>query len=174
MMPFLQVCSLSRLAAMTRSTGASHVLTLINDRTPVERPHGIAADNHLFIAMSDILEPLDGHILPGEAHARRVIDFARGWDRASPMIVHCYAGVSRSTAGALIVAATLAPEREEHELARLVRRRSPTATPNLKLVEAADTLLKRSGRLLAAAESIGRGVDCFEGVPFQLEINGDA
>jgi predicted protein tyrosine phosphatase len=171
-MPFLQVCSLARLAAMTRETGASHVLTLINERTPVERPASIAAERHLYIAMSDILEPLDGHILPGEAHARRVIDFARGWDRASPMIVHCYAGVSRSTAAALITAATLMPGREELELARLIRARSPTATPNLKLVEAADGLLKRNGRLIAAAENIGRGADCFEGVPFRLEITG--
>jgi predicted protein tyrosine phosphatase len=173
-MPYLQVCSLARLHRMTTDSGASHVLTLINDRTPVERPREIAPERHLFIAMSDILEPLEGHILPGEAHARRVIDFARGWDRASPMMIHCYAGVSRSTAAALIVATTLMPAREELELARTIRTRSPTATPNLKLVEAADALLKRDGRLLRAAESIGRGVDCFEGLPFRLEIDGAA
>jgi len=146
------------------------VLTLINDRTPVTRPAAIAEDRHLFIAMSDILEPLDGHILPTEAHARALIGFAQGWDRAKPMVVHCYAGVSRSTAAALIAACALKPERPEREVAALIRERSPTATPNLTLVAAADAILGRGGRLLEAAELIGRGSDCFEGVPFRLEV----
>jgi predicted protein tyrosine phosphatase len=169
-MPYIQVCSLARLADTVAAIEASHVLTLINDRTPVTRPAAIPADRHLYIPMSDILEPLDGHILPAEAHVRRVIDFATGWDRAQPMVVHCYAGVSRSTAAALITACALRPERSERAVAALIRERSPTATPNLKLVAVADDILGRGGRLYDAAASIGRGADCFEGVPFRLEI----
>jgi len=169
-MPYLQVCSLARLAETVAATDASHVLTLINDRTPVQRPATIAKDRHLFIAMSDILAPLDGHILPAEAHVRNVIAFAQGWDRGRPMVIHCYAGVSRSTAAALIAACALDPDRRESDVADLIRERSPTATPNLKLVAVADALLGREGRLFDAAHRIGRGQDCFEGVPFRLEI----
>lgn len=169
-MPYIQVCSLARLDEMVAAIGASHVLTLINDRTPVTRPTSILEDRHLYIPMSDILEPLDGHILPAEAHVRSVIDFATRWDRAKPMVVHCYAGVSRSTAAALISACALNPERSEIEVASLIRQRSPTATPNLKLVAVADEILGRGGRLYNAARSIGRGADCFEGIPFRIEI----
>jgi predicted protein tyrosine phosphatase len=169
-MPFLQVCSLARLHATVDATGASHVLTLINAQTPVTRPPSIPADRHLYIAMSDIVEPLDGHITPGEQHVRQLLGFVRGWDQSNPMIVHCYAGVSRSTAAALITACALNPERSEDETAQLIRERSPTATPNLRLVAEADRILKREGRLLRAAERIGRGVDCFEGVSFRLEV----
>jgi predicted protein tyrosine phosphatase len=169
-MPHIQVCSLARLHRTVAEADASHVLTLINQGTPVTRPASIPEEKHLFIAMSDIIEPLDGHILPGEAHVRRLLGFVKTWDRARPMVIHCYAGVSRSTAAALITAATLAPDRPESEIAGLIRARSPTATPNLKLVAVADALLGRNGRLFDAADSIGRGADCFEGVPFRLEL----
>jgi predicted protein tyrosine phosphatase len=169
-MPYLQVCSLARLADTVAEHGASHVLTLINAATPVTRPHSILETQHLYIAMSDILEPLDGHVLPAETHVRDLLAFARAWDRAKPMVVHCYAGVSRSTAAALIAACALRPERSEAEVAALIRERSPTATPNLKLVAVADDILGRQGRLHDAARAIGRGRDCFEGVPFRIEV----
>jgi predicted protein tyrosine phosphatase len=169
-MPHIQVCSLAKLHPTVLAENASHVLTLINQGTPVTRPPSIQPERHRYIAMSDIIEPLDGHIVPAEAHVADLLAFVRGWDRARPMVVHCYAGVSRSTAAALITAATLNPDRAEREIAAVIRERSPTATPNLRLVAVADRILERGGRLLAAAEAIGRGADCYEGVPFRLEI----
>jgi predicted protein tyrosine phosphatase len=169
-MPFVQVCSLARLPRLVEEINASHMLTLINAQTPVTRPASITEDRHLYIAMSDIIEPLDGHIVPGEVHVRKLLGFVKTWDKAQPMVVHCYAGVSRSTAAAMITACALNPDRSEQEVAGLIRERSPTATPNLRLIAVADTLLGRGGKLHAAAESIGRGEDCFEGVPFRLEV----
>jgi predicted protein tyrosine phosphatase len=169
-MPYLKVCSLARLQRTVQEEDASHVLTLINAGTPVTRPLSVPEDRHLFIAMSDIIEPLEGHIIPAEAHVRSLLSFVRSWDRARPMVVHCYAGVSRSTAAALITAAALNPGRPEAEIAGVIRASSPTATPNLKLVGVADAMLGRNGRLFDAAEAIGRGADCFEGVPFRLDI----
>jgi predicted protein tyrosine phosphatase len=169
-MPFLQVCSLARLPRTVAEIDASHVLTLINAQTPVTRPASIPEERHLYIAMSDIIEPLDGHIIPAEAHVRQLLTFVKAWDKAQPMVVHCYAGVSRSTAAAMITACALNPHRNERDVADLIRERSPTATPNLRLVAVADQILGRNGRMVAAAEKIGRGQDCFEGVPFQLEV----
>ncbi len=169
-MPYLQVCSLSRLGRAVAETDASHVLTLINAQTPVTRPPSIPAERHLYIALSDIIEPLDGHITPAESHVRQLLGFVRQWDRQRPMVVHCYAGVSRSTAAALITTCALSPARDEQSVADLIRARSPTATPNLRLVAVADAILKRNGRMVAAAERIGRGADCYEGVPFRIEI----
>jgi predicted protein tyrosine phosphatase len=169
-MPHIKVCSLARLHRTVEEEKASHVLTLINQGTPVTRPPTISEDRHLFIAMSDILTPLEGHILPGETHIVKLLAFVRRWERTQPLVIHCYAGVSRSTAAALITACALNPSRDERDVAEVIRERSPTATPNLRLVAEADGLLGRQGRLLRAAESIGRGEDCFEGVPFRLDI----
>jgi len=86
------------------------------------------------------------------------------------MLIHCFAGVSRSTASAFIAACLLAPHRDEHEIARALRKASPTATPNARFVALADSRLERKGRMSAAVAAIGRGEDCFEGLPFALEI----
>ena len=92
------------------------------------------------------------------------------WDRARPLVINCYAGISRSTASAYIIAAALAPQRDELELAKTLRRVSPSATPNMRLVGLADAMLGRDGRMIEAIGSIGRGAEAFEAVPFALEI----
>lgn len=169
-MPTLHVSSLSKLHETVAAVRASHVVTLININTVVERPSSISAERHLFIGMSDIVAPLDGHILPGEEHVQRVLRFVRDWDRAAPMVIHCWAGISRSTAAAYITACALGPGRDEDEIAKRLRAASPSATPNARLVAVADQILGRNGRMVAAIERIGRGADAFEGTPFAVEL----
>jgi predicted protein tyrosine phosphatase len=103
---------------------------------------------------------------------RRLLDFASEWDRARPMVIHCYAGVSRSAAAAYIVAAALNPHGDEAELAAMLRWLSPSATPNSRLIAVADALLGREGRMIAAIKGIGRGADAFEGEVFELDPFG--
>ncbi|BAQ46489.1 MULTISPECIES: protein-tyrosine phosphatase family protein [Methylobacterium] len=169
-MPTLHVCPLSRLPETVDATGARHVVTLINVGTPVVRPPAIAEADHLFVGVSDITDALDGHVLPDEAHVRRLLDFVRAWDRARPLVIHCYAGISRSTAAAFIATCALRPDRDEAEIARELRLASPSATPNRRLVAVADAMLGRDGRMVAAIAAIGRGADAFEGEPFSVTI----
>jgi predicted protein tyrosine phosphatase len=96
--------------------------------------------------------------------------FLSAWDRTRPLVLHCYAGISRSTAAAYIAACALHPDRDEAELAQRLRRLSPSATPNRRLVAVADEVLGRDGRMVAAIAAIGRGADAFEGEPFCLAI----
>ncbi len=170
-MPFLHVCPLSKLDDAVDRLGASHVLTLINVGTPVVRPAAVPATNHLFVGMSDIVAEMDGHVVPAESHVAAVIEFARRWDRERPMVVHCFAGVSRSTAAAFSVACALQPDRDERSIAASIRAASPTATPNALLVAIADRLLGRAGRMVEAVAAIGRGRECYEGVAFDLSLD---
>lgn len=172
-MPTLHVCPLSRLHETVTATRASHVVTLINRGTLVERPPSIASDKHLFIAMSDIIEPLEGHILPGSEHVETLLAFVRAWERERPLVIHCFAGISRSTAAAFIAACALAPERAEVEIAAALRRASRTATPNARLVALADAHLGRNGRMVEAIRGIGRGAETFEGEPFTLRLSDE-
>lgn len=166
----IHVCSLARLNATIAETGARHIVTLINDQTEVPRPASVLAEDHLFLAMHDIAAELDGFRAPGEEHVRELIAFAKRWPREKPMVVHCWAGISRSTAAAIIAAAALNPARDEYDIARAVRQSSPTASPNPRLIALADRALSRQGRLIKATERIGRGIDAFEGVPFRLDL----
>ena len=162
------------LAATVEATGARHVVTLINQGTPVSRPAAVQAEDHLFLGMNDIVTPMEGYVAPGEAHVDRLLGFVDGWWRshgtASPLVVHCWAGISRSTAAAYITACAIHPAQDEDELARELRRLSPSATPNLRLVSIADQKLGRGGRMVEAIERIGRGREAFEGEPFSLRL----
>ena len=166
----IHVCSLARLHDTVETTGALHVVTLLKDTDRVERPRSILAANHLILGMDDINAPMDGYVIPCDEHVTRLIAFVRGWDRAKPLVVHCYAGISRSTAGAYVAACALNPARDELAIARDIRRLSATATPNTRIVSLADRLLGRDGRMVAAIDSIGRGEIAYEGVPFRLDL----
>src|SRR6202023_2086340 len=124
----------------------------------------------LFRRLPDLCEPLEGHVAPDAEHVADLIGFVRGWDQAAPLVVHCWAGISRSTAAAFVSVCALRPERDEREIAWAIRRASPTATPNLRIVAFADLMLERDGRMLTAIESIGRGSLASEGVPFGLDL----
>jgi len=170
-MPTLHVSPLSKLHDTVAAVGASHLVTLINVDTVVERPFSIAEGNHLFLGMSDISAPMDGHVVPAELHVERFLAFARRWDRAAPLVIHCWAGISRSTAAAYIAACALGPARDENAIATELRRVAPSATPNARLVALADAMLGRDGRMSAAIVRIGRGADAFEGTPFALRLD---
>ena len=169
-MPHIIVTPLSRLQEISEAHQASRIVTLINAATLVERPQHVDEKNHLFLGFNDIVEPQEGLTPPGETHVRSILAFADTWDRVQPMIVHCYAGISRSTAGAYMTSLYLNPDQDELALAMELRRRSPSATPNIRLVSIADDVLGRRGRMVDAIKSIGRGADAFEGVPFILPI----
>jgi predicted protein tyrosine phosphatase len=172
-MPYLVVCPLSKLQDTATATGAKRMLTVINAGTPVTRPAEIDEAQHLFLGFNDIALPMEGMTLPGEEHVRAILDFAQDWDRDTPMIVHCFAGISRSTASAYAIALALNPELDERELALDLRWRAPSATPNPKLIEIADAVLGREGRMVDAIRAIGRGADAYEGEPFRLDIFGE-
>jgi predicted protein tyrosine phosphatase len=166
----IHVCSLARLYATVDETGARHIVTLLRLTDRVERPRHISPENHLVLPMDDITAPMDGYTAPAEEHVERLIEFVGKWDRAAPMVVHCYAGISRSTAGAYVAACALNPARDEQQIAWDIRRASRTAYPNSRIVSIADRLLKRDGRMARAIETIGPGHFAEEGVPFRLDI----
>ncbi len=166
----IHVCSLARLFETVEQTGARHIVSLIGDEARVARPSGIAPENHLWLRLHDISAPLDGYIAPAEEHVANLLNFVRDWDRRAPLVVHCYMGISRSTASAFATVCALNPRRDEASIAQALRRASPTATPNARIVSLADRMLGRDGRMIAAIETIGRGDLTAEASPFRLDL----
>jgi predicted protein tyrosine phosphatase len=167
----IHVCSLALLHDTVAATGARHVVSLLGSEDNLMRPVGIAPGNHLWLQLHDINEPRDGHVHPASAHVERLIGFVVRWERASPLVVHCYAGVSRSTAAAFVTVCTLNPNRSEASIAQALRRASPTATPNIRIVALADDMLGRNGRMVDAITAIGPGM-LAEAFPFRLDLYG--
>jgi predicted protein tyrosine phosphatase len=167
----IHVCSLARLHATVEEIGARHLVTLLKQTDLVQRPPCIHPDKHLILGMDDIVDHLDGHIVPADDHVTQLLTFVRGWDRAAPLLLHCYAGISRSTAAAYVTACTLNPGRDERSIAQALRRASPTATPNPRIVALADDMLSRRGRMVDAIQTIGTGVSAFAGEPFRIDLD---
>jgi len=162
------VAPLNLVQATVAEVRVSHLVTLINGETLIDTPPSIVKERHLRLSMNDISEPRDGLVVPCESHVADLIRFAIEWDQKAPLLIHCWAGISRSTAGALIALCALNPNVDEHALARALRRASPTAYPNRRLVALADNVLGRKGRMSAAVEHIGRGQLAEQGQVFSL------
>ncbi|MEX2691192.1 tyrosine phosphatase family protein [Rhizobium mongolense] len=165
------VSPLCRIAEMAVRHGAREMISLMAKEQAFHRPGVIAADRHLLLYMNDIAFKGTGNLVaPEEAHVRQLIDFAAAWDQRSPLLIHCWMGVSRSPAAALIAALSLAPDQDEMALAKRLRSASPYATPNARIVEIGDVLLQRKGRLVDAVRAIGRGADADGNAPFVLSV----
>jgi predicted protein tyrosine phosphatase len=168
----IHVCSLARLPEMVVRTRARHVVSLLAQEDDLARPASIAPENHLWLQLHDISEPQDGFVMPQPKHVEELIGFVRRWPREAPLVIHCYAGVSRSTAAAFVAVCALNAAGDERTIAKALRHASPTATPNIRIVTIADQLLGRQGRMVKAVKAIGSGIVLSEALPFRLEVSG--
>lgn len=132
----------------------SHLVTLMIEPF-VETPTAIRPDRHLRIGVHDVTEPAEGSIAPEPNHIADMLAFAKNWDRTAPFLVHCWAGISRSTAAAYIVLCDLHGPGHELYIARALRFRAPHAQPNRLMIRHADQLLRREGRMIAGVEAMG-------------------
>lgn len=168
-MPTIHVCPLPLVASEAERLKPSGLMTLLSPLGAVpDRPLHLTAEQHLIRLFHDIPEPMGELIPPSQDDVAAVIDFARRWDQSAPLLIHCFAGVSRSTAAAYISAIVLKPELDEADLADRLRAASPSATPNRRMIAMADLMLGRGGRMRDATSLIGQGAFTASGTPFQL------
>src|SRR5262249_24646866 len=98
-MSLILITPLSAIEETIRGRAPSHMVTLLSNDYMIDTPQGFTAARHLRLSMHDIADAgVPG--APAREHIDRLIAFGRGWDATAPMLVHCWAGVSRSTAAA--------------------------------------------------------------------------
>ncbi len=151
----------------------SHIMTLLDPQTVVATPSGIAAGRHLRLGVDDISEPVEGSIAPTSDHIARILNFAQSWDRSAPMLVHCWAGISRSTAAAFILLCDIHGQGREHDIAHGLRARAAHAQPNRLMIQHADALMGRKGRMVEAVEAMGPARIVWEGEVVELPLSLD-
>lgn len=169
-MPFLLVSSLSGVEKTIEQYHPSHLVTLLSPEYMIETPHQIALDRHLRLALNDVAEAWEGASPPSSLHIDRLIAFGRSWNAHAPMLVHCWAGISRSMAAAYTLLCDRAGPGHEFSVARELRARAAHAYPNPLIVRLADAALQRDGRMIEAAASIGRGEIVAEGTCVVLPL----
>lgn len=171
-MQHLLVTPLSGLDEAIRAHRPSHLVTLLSPGHMIETPEGFAPESHLRLGVNDITDPAAGTDPPAAAHIAALLDFARAWDGNQPLLLHCWAGISRSMASAFIILCDRMGKDHEIEVARAMRRRAPHAAPNRLLVEHGDAALGREGRMVAALNAMGPAVTVEEGVITRFPLTG--
>jgi len=165
----IHVCALRHVPEMIERTGALHLVSAINADLLPGTPASIAHGRHLRLDMHDITDPQPGATPPNMEHVAELLDFVHAWDKKAPLLIHCFAGISRSTAAAFITLCALNPRAPEDVIARALRRSSDTAIPNRLFVTHADHVLRREGRMIAALGSMGRNRAALECIPFEVD-----
>lgn len=149
----------------------SHLVTLLSPEHMIETPAGIDPARHLRLAVNDVAEAWGAEVPPEPRHVAELVAFGRAWTAEGPLLVHCWAGISRSTAAAFILLCDRLGPGTEQAVAQALRARAPHAFPNPLLVAHADALLAREGRMVAAVKAIGRGRIVAEGQCVELPLD---
>ncbi|MDX2257291.1 MAG: hypothetical protein NW205_00085 [Hyphomicrobiaceae bacterium] len=164
----ITVTSLRSMPRVVEETRPRHLVSFVPWRFMPETPPGIAPERHIKIPIDESVDrKRDGNIVLVNGIAR-FIAFAHAWDGDGGVVLHCFSGISRSTAAALCLLAERNPETPADVLAQRLRHASVTAHPSLPLVFLGDALLARGGDLVRAVEGLGVGVRAAEGRPFGL------
>lgn len=163
----LIVCTAQGRTALANEFPGSHHLVL--GSRPLEGGPGANRSHTVWTEriFNDISAPVDGLTMPSRDDIAAILEAGRRAAReARPLVINCFAAVSRSTAAAYMIACDRAGPGNEMALAREMRGLSPEATPNPAMIALADHVLLRGGLMREAISAIGRGVDCSEGRQF--------
>jgi predicted protein tyrosine phosphatase len=160
-LPFrITVCGLQELSGHA-GAGVTHVLSILDPDHPAPTEFGAYGEHaKLELRFDDIIEDERGRVAPTEADVRALLKFGRDLDaeiaRGAHLLVHCHAGVSRSSASMALLIAQAAPDRSGEEVFNEVLAIRPQIWPNLRIVEIGDRLLGRGGELVRAVQTIYR------------------
>jgi predicted protein tyrosine phosphatase len=167
------VCPLSRVNDVATQWKPIHVISLLDPEHPFPTVTGVSPSRHLRLAFHDAHFFRKGVTLPTREHLRDLLTFLEGCSPTDRLLIHCRAGIGRSTAAAFIVACHQYPAVSELEIAQTLRRVAPLARPNETFVKVADDVMARGGRMSDAIAETGRDlpwIDVAEGDVFELVI----
>lgn len=159
--PFrVTVCGIEELAGHC-GAGVSHVLSILDPDWPVPEAFGSFGEHEkLELRFHDAIEDAPDMTPPREEHVAQLLAFGRDLMAEPPadahLLVHCHAGISRSTAAMALILAQGLPDLPACEILGEVLRIRPKAWPNLRMIEIGDSMLARNGAMIAAAHQIYR------------------
>ena len=141
----IHICSLHQVRELDIST-YNGIITI--EDTTIREPFRVITDEpkQLILQFDDINEPIDDYVVPQISHIRRALKFADKIEDGS-LLIHCKAGISRSSAIALAVIAKRLGSGKETEAVNTLEHINPNCRPNKSIVELTDELLERNGKL---------------------------
>ena len=154
----ITICGIPELGEHC-AAGVTHVLSILDPDWPDPPAFSeFTPHRRLSLRFHDVIEPAFDRLAPSREDVERLLAFGRelGAPPGQHLLVHCHAGVSRSTAAAALILAQASPGRPAREVLDLVAQMRPRVWPNLRILEFGDALLGRDGEILAAVGAIYR------------------
>jgi predicted protein tyrosine phosphatase len=159
--PFeITICGIDELGDHCR-VGVSHVLSIL-DPAALQPPAFGSFGEHerMELRFDDVIEERPDRVAPARQHVEEILAFGRNLAAEATanahLLVHCHAGISRSTAAVTLILAQALPERSADEVIEEVLRIRSGAWPNLRIIELGDELLGRNGELVNAVPAAYR------------------
>jgi predicted protein tyrosine phosphatase len=135
----------------------THVLSLLDPSWPeLTGFQGYGTHRRTTLRFHDAIDPGPGMTLPTRDNVGEILNFGEeiaaetGAAAARHLLVHCHAGISRSTAAMVSLLAQIDPREDEDRLFERVRQIRPQAWPNSLMIGYADDIMGREGRLVGA------------------------
>ena len=149
----IYISNLADMPILVKRYDIQDLVSVIGANAQPPTPPQISPDRHHRCNVDDIVETRPGRTVPQSTHINDLIKFLHSWDAETGLLIHCLAGVSRSTAVALI-AHTLKTD-DPSQSAIALRKAAPYAWPNRRIVDLADSILGLNGRLTRALAEMG-------------------
>jgi predicted protein tyrosine phosphatase len=166
------VTNLFDMPHFVRDLEPARLVSIIQAELQPDRPNELAEHAHHRVEVHDIIEDQPFSVLIQDTHVQALIDFIHQWDpRDGALMTHCYAGVSRSTAAALIAA--FMKTTDALGSARALRVAAPYAQPNRRVIALADHALGCEGELIAAVKEMGPATESVVEAPLTVLRIGD-
>lgn len=154
--PRITICGIPELGEHC-AAGVTHVLSILGPTTP-DPPElaAFAPHQRLILRFHDVIVSQPDQLGPTREDVERLLAFGRevGEIPEAHLLVHCRAGVSRSTAAAALILMQANPEWSARAALDAIAALRPRAWPNLLMLELGDTLLGRNGEIAAAVGAI--------------------
>ena len=148
---FITISRKSDVYRVANELNISHILSALDPGDHIKPPSSIK--DHLLLNFDDI-ENGDTKYSPKLEHVSEILEWTHGLEDTDRLLIHCWAGISRSTALALAV--WIQKHGKDYNAASkwLIETR-PIACPNRLIAGYADKILGCDGELSRIADVIG-------------------
>jgi predicted protein tyrosine phosphatase len=149
------ITDISKVAYNVRYNNVSHVLSLLRgrERNELIMPGDFPKENWLLLDMDDVINET-AVFSPTREQVQHLLQWGNNLPENARLLVHCYAGISRSTAAALALKVQQIGKDNISQAINWLIEHRPQACPNPVITKYADEILDCRGDLHKAAEIV--------------------
>jgi predicted protein tyrosine phosphatase len=137
------------------SRDINKVLTLLtlDEREHLRFPRFFNREDCMFINMDDVNDET-AYYAPKKDDIHLILNWSKRLPKYTKLLVHCFGGISRSTAVALAIKVQCNGLNKIDDCILWLLKERPMACPNKIITKYADELLNANGKLINAVENI--------------------